>query len=55
MTNKLKRTYKQFAHAKQKKSLVQRFFNAFLPEAVYRNTKIEHPEASRKDIFSFLK
>ncbi len=55
MTKKLKRTYKQFANSKKKKSSVQRFFNAFLPEAVYRNTKIEHPEASRKEIFSFLK
>lgn len=55
MTKQLKKTYKQFIHSKQKKSLVQQFFRAFLPEAVYRNTKIEHPEASRKDIFSFLK
>lgn len=55
MTKNLKKTYKQFARSRQKKSLVQRFFNAFLSEAVYRNTKIEHPEVSRKDIFSFLK
>jgi len=55
MTKNLKRTYKQFIKYKQKKSLVQRFFSAFLPEAVYRNTKIEHPEASRKEILSFLK
>jgi len=55
MTKQLKKTYKQFANSKQKKSLVRRFFSTFLSEAVYRNTKIEHPEASRKDIFSFLK
>lgn len=55
MRNQLKKTYKQFAHSKQKKSHLQRFFNGFLSEAVYRNTKIEHPQASRKEILTFLK
>jgi len=55
MKNQLKKTYKQFAYSKQKKLLLKRFFSGFLSEAVYRNTKIEHPEASRKEIFTFLK
>lgn len=55
MRNELNKNYKKFLILKKKQSVLQRFFNAFLNEAVYRNTKIEHPEASRKDIFSFLK
>lgn len=55
MRNNLKKNYKTFLRVKKKQSILKRFFNAFLPEAVYRNTKIEHPKASRKDIFSFLK
>jgi len=55
MKNNLVKNYKKFSSLKKKQSVLKRFFSAFLPEAVYRNTKIEHPEASRKDIFSFLK
>lgn len=55
MTKKLQKTYKKFSKIKNKKTLLNKFFNAFLPEAVYRNTKIEHPEASKKKILSFLK
>lgn len=55
MKNKLMKTYKQFNQSRRKKTLVQRFFSVFLPEAVYRNTKIEHPKTSRKEVFSFLK
>lgn len=55
MTKQLKRTYKQFARLKDRRKLLQRFFDSFLPEAVYRTTKIEYPEVTRKQIFSFLK
>lgn len=55
MNRQIKANYKRFSQMKKKQSALKRFFSAFLPEAVYRNTKIEHPEASRKDIFSFLK
>jgi len=40
---------------KKKQSALDKFFNAFLTEAVYRNTKIEDPKVTRSDIFSFLK
>ncbi len=55
MRNKLSKNCKKILAMKKKQSALNRFFNAFLPEARYRNTKIEHPKASRKDIFSFLK
>lgn len=55
MRNNLKKNYKKFLRVKKKQSVLEKFFDAFLPEAVYRNTKIEHPKASRKDVFSFLK
>lgn len=55
MNKQIRTNYKRFSQMRQKQSALRRFFSAFLPEAVYRNTKIEHPEASRKDIFSFLK
>lgn len=55
MNRQIKTNYKRFSRMKKKQSALKRFFYAFLPEAVYRNTKIEHPKASRKDIFSFLK
>ena len=55
MNRQIKANYKKFSRMKKKQSALNRFFNAFLPEAIYRNTKIEHPKASRKDIFSFLK
>jgi hypothetical protein len=55
MNRQIKTNYKIFSQMKKKQSALKRFFNVFLPEAVYRNTKIEHPEASRKEICSFLK
>ncbi|KKP67024.1 MAG: hypothetical protein UR63_C0024G0013 [Candidatus Roizmanbacteria bacterium GW2011_GWC2_35_12] len=55
MNRQIKINYKIFFRMKKKQSALKRFFSVFLPEAVYRNTKIEHPEISRKDVFSFLK
>jgi len=55
MKDNLAKNYKKFSNLKNKKTVLKRFFNVFLSEAVCRNTKIEHPDSSRKDIFSFLK
>lgn len=55
MNEQIKTNYKIFSQMKKKQSALKRFFSAFLPEAVYRNTKIEHPEVSRKAVSSFLK
>lgn len=55
MTNKLKRTYRQFVRLKHREASLKRHFDLFLPEAIYRTTKIERPEVTRKQIFSFLK
>lgn len=55
MNKQIKTNYKRFSQMKKKQSALKRFFRAFLSEAVYRNTKIEHPEASKEDIFSILK
>lgn len=55
MRKKLVKKYKKFIFLKKKKSLLGKFFNSFLPEVVYRSTKIEHPKALRKEIISFLK
>lgn len=55
MKNTLSINYKKFSSLKGKQSVLTRFFHVFLPEAVYRNTKIEHPNVSRKAVSSFLK
>jgi hypothetical protein len=55
MGKSLSTNYKKFSLLKGKQSVLTRFFHAFLPEAVYRNTKIEHPRVSRKAVSSFLK
>lgn len=55
MKNNLAKNYKKFSNLKNKQTVLKRFFNVFLSEAVYRNTKMEHPNSSKKDIFSFLK
>jgi hypothetical protein len=55
MTKKLRQSYQQFAQLKYKEVALKRFFALFLPEAIYRTTKIEYPEVTRKQIFSFLK
>lgn len=55
MENTLITNYKKFSSLKGKKTALKRFFHAFLGEAVYRNTKIEHPSMSRKTVSSFLK
>ena len=55
MKKLLSANYKKFSLLKGKKSILTRFFHAFLPEAVYRNTKIEHPHVSRKTVSAYLK
>lgn len=55
MRNNILKNYKKFINQKRKQSLLNRFFNYFLPEVIYRNTKIEHPESSKKDILSIIK
>jgi hypothetical protein len=55
MRKSLSTNYKKFSSLKRKQSVLSRFFHAFLPEAVYRNTKIEHPHVSKKTVSAFLK
>jgi len=55
MKNTLITNYKKFFSLKGKQTALTRFFHAFLGEAVYRNTKIEHPRVSRKTVSAFLK
>lgn len=52
MTKKLVRNYKSYLKLRNKKSKLERFFHAFLPEMVFRSTKIEHPHISRKTVAS---
>lgn len=46
--------YKKFQQQKQKQSLLNKFFNSFLPEAVYRTTKIENDDITRKQVNTYL-
>ena len=55
MEKKLKSNYNKFSKLKNKKTKLNNFFNLFVKESVYRNTKIEHPSLKRKDVFSILK
>lgn len=55
MNKDLKRNHKLFLHKRRRGPLLQKFFNSFLSEAVYRSTKIEHPRVSRKGVFPLMK
>ncbi len=55
MTKKLVRNYKTYLKLKNKKSKLEQFFHAFLPEMVFRSTKIEHPDVTRRTVNSALR
>ena len=55
MTKKLVKNYHSFRRLKDKKNKLRQFLHDFLPEIVYRSTKIEHPKATRKSILSAIK
>lgn len=55
MTNALRKNYREYKKIKNKKRLLDRFFRVFLNEAIFRTTKIEHPDVSRKTITSALR
>ena len=55
MKKTLSSNYKKFILLKGRRSVLMRYFHTFLPEAIYRNTKIEHPNVSKKIVESFLK
>jgi hypothetical protein len=48
MAKKLAKNYKSFLMLKNKKIRLERFFHAFLPEILFRSTKIEYPDITRK-------
>jgi len=55
MIKKLTKNYKSYLKLKNKKSRLERFFHAFLPEILFRSTKIEHPDITRKTISSAMR
>lgn len=55
MTKTLVKNYKSFLKSKNKKSRLVKFFHAFLPEVIFRTTKIEHGNVSRKKILSDIR
>lgn len=55
MTKKLVKNYKSYLKLKNKKTRLERFFHAFLPEILFRSTKIEHPDITRKTISSAMR
>lgn len=54
MTKQLAIQYKQFLLRKDRKGILKRHFTRFLPEVVFRTTKIENPEVTRSQIWSHL-
>lgn len=54
MTKQLAIQYKRFLLKTDKKALLKNQFEKFLPEAVFRTTKIENPEITRNQIESHL-
>ena len=54
MTKQLTIQYKQFALRKDRTAILKKHFTHFLPEVVFRTTKIENPEVTRKQIQSHL-
>lgn len=54
MTNKLNTKYKQFLMRKDKKSILKKHFLRFLPEVIFRTTKIENPQVTRKQVQAHL-
>lgn len=55
MTKKLVKNYQSYLKLKNKKLRLERFFNGFLPEILFRSTKIEHPAITRKTISSAMR
>lgn len=54
MTKRLVKNYQPYLKLKNKKFKLEQFFHAFLPEMVFRSTKIEHPHITRKTVVSAL-
>lgn len=54
MTKQLNKQYKQFLLKKEKKAILKKQFNHFLPEVIFRTTKIENPKVTRSQILSHL-
>ncbi len=54
MKNQLVQNYKLFLSLKQKNVILKRYFNTFLSEAIYRTTKLEHKDVTRKQVNSYL-
>jgi len=46
--------YRLFKDRKQTKSTLKRHFESFLPEVIYRTTRMENPKVTRKQINAFL-
>jgi len=55
MTKELNKNYQSYRRMKNKKSKLALFFTAFLPEMIFRTTKIEHPHLTRKTVNSALR
>ncbi len=55
MTKKLVKNYQSYLKLKNKKFRLERFFLGFLPEILFRSTKIEHPDITRKTISSAMR
>lgn len=54
MTKQLTTQYKRFLLKTDKKTLLKSQFEKFLPEVVFRTTKIENPEVTRSQVQSHL-
>lgn len=54
MTKQLNTQYKKFLSRTDKKQFLKRQFDRFLPEVVFRTTKMENPEITRSQIQTHL-
>lgn len=53
MTNTLKNNYKKYLLKKKKNSALD-FFKSFMPEMIYRSTKLEGERITRKQVLSIF-
>jgi len=54
MTKQLNTYYQRFLLKTNKKALLKSQFEQFLPEVVFRTTKIENPQVTRSQVQSHL-
>jgi len=54
MNTILIKNYRLFKDLKQQKDTLKRHFESFLPEVIYRTTRMEEPRVTRKQVNSFI-